>query len=107
MDVIINYVGGPTWVDSLKCLKNEGRNLVCGSSAGHDPKEDLRYIWSFEQSIVGSNGWSMHDQAELLARVARGDFKPVMHSVRPASEIATSFEELINREVIGKQVITL
>ena len=107
MDVIINYVGGPTWVDSLKCLKNEVRILVCGASAGHDPKEDLRYIWSFEQSIVGSNGWSMEDQAELLARVARGDFKPVMHSVRPASEIATSFKELINREVIGKQVITL
>ncbi|MEM9376488.1 MAG: zinc-binding dehydrogenase [Pseudomonadota bacterium] len=107
MDVIINYVGGPTWVDSLKCLKNEGRILVCGASAGHDPKEDLRYIWSFEQSIVGSNGWSMEDQAELLDRVARGVLKPVMHSVRPAAEIAASFEELIGRQVIGKQVITL
>lgn len=107
MDVIINYVGGPTWVDSLKCLKNEGRILVCGASAGHDPQEDLRYIWSFEQSIIGSNGWSMEDQAELLARVAAGGLKPVMHSVRPASDIATSFEELINRQVIGKQVIKL
>ncbi|MEM1087826.1 MAG: zinc-binding dehydrogenase, partial [Pseudomonadota bacterium] len=107
MDVIINYVGGPTWVDSLKCLKNEGRILVCGASAGHDPQEDLRYIWSFEQSILGSNGWSMEDQAELLDRVAKGAFNPVIHSTRHASEIAASFDELINREVIGKQVVTL
>ncbi|MEM7007488.1 MAG: zinc-binding dehydrogenase [Pseudomonadota bacterium] len=107
MDVIINYVGGPTWVDSLKCLRNEGRILVCGASAGHDPQEDLRYIWSFEQSIVGSNGWSMDDQAELLDRVAKRLFKPVIHSTRPASDIAASFDELINRQVIGKQVVTL
>ena len=107
MDVIINYVGGPTWVDSLKCLKNEGRILVCGASAGHDPQEDLRYSWAFEQSIVGSNGWSMEDQAELLDRVAKDVFKPVIHSMRHASDIAASFDELINREVIGKQVVTL
>lgn len=107
MDVIINYVGGPTWIDSLKCLKNGGRILVCGASAGHDPKEDLRYIWSFEQSIVGSNGWSMEDQAELLARVARGVFKPIIDSVRPAAEISASFDDLIARKVIGKAVVTL
>ena len=25
--------------------------------AGFDPKEDIRYIWTFELNIVGSNGW--------------------------------------------------
>ncbi|MEO0569880.1 MAG: zinc-binding dehydrogenase, partial [Pseudomonadota bacterium] len=63
--------------------------------------------WSFEQSIVGSNGWSMEDQTELLDRVAKGVFKPVIYSTRPAFDIAASFEELMNREVIGKQVVTL
>lgn len=107
MDVIINYVGGPTWVDSLKCLKNEGRILVCGASAGHDPKEDLRYIWSFEQSIVGSNGWSMADQAELLARVAANRFKPVIHEVYPLADTARAMDDLAKRKVIGKAVISL
>ena len=107
MDVIVNYVGGPTWVDSLKCLKNEGRILVCGASAGHDPKEDLRYIWSFEQSIIGSNGWSPEDQSELMDRVAAGRFKPVIHEVYPLAETARAMDDLANRKVVGKAVISL
>lgn len=107
MDVIVNYVGGPTWVDALKCLKNGGRVLVCGASAGHDPKEDLRYIWSFEQSIIGSNGWSMEDQAELLKRVAAGVFKPVIHEIYPLAETGRAMADLAGRNVIGKAVIKL
>src|SRR5579864_8618802 len=45
VDVVINFTGGDTWVPSLRCLKRGGSLLVCGATAGHDPKEDLRYIW--------------------------------------------------------------
>jgi alcohol dehydrogenase len=107
VDVIINYVGGDTWVDSLKVLKNEGRILVCGASAGHDPKEDLRYIWSFEQSIIGCNGWSPVDQAELLLRVADGRLKPVIDSARPLEQLPAAMADLIARRTVGKAVILL
>ncbi|MEM6536912.1 MAG: zinc-binding dehydrogenase [Pseudomonadota bacterium] len=107
MDVIVNYVGGPTWVDSLKCLKNEGRILVCGASAGHDPQEDLRYIWSFEQSIVGSNGWSIADQVELLKRVSEGVFKPVIHEIYPLADTGRAFKDLADRKIVGKAVIAI
>ena len=44
VDVVVNFTGGDTWVPSLRCLKRGGMLLVCGAStAGHDPKEDLRY----------------------------------------------------------------
>jgi hypothetical protein len=52
VDVVINFTGGDTWVPSLRCLKRGGKLLVCGATAGHDPKEDLRFIWSFEQSFL-------------------------------------------------------
>src|SRR5262249_35577602 len=48
VDVVINFTGGDTWLPSLRCLKRGGKLLVCGATAGHDPKEDLRYVWSFE-----------------------------------------------------------
>ncbi|MEO0462950.1 MAG: zinc-binding dehydrogenase [Pseudomonadota bacterium] len=107
VDVIINYIGGPTWVDSLKCLAKGGRVLVCGASAGHDPKEDLRYIWSFEQTIVGSNGWSMEDQGELLARVDQGEFRPVIHELYPIEDLPRAMDDMIARTVIGKAVISI
>src|SRR5580658_526804 len=46
VDVVINFTGGDTWVPSLRCLKRGGKLLVCGATAGYDPKEDLRYVWS-------------------------------------------------------------
>ncbi len=36
---------------SLKCLKRGGVLLTCGATAGHDPKEDLRYIWSLNSRL--------------------------------------------------------
>src|SRR6266705_220415 len=57
VDVVINFTGGETWLPSLKCLKRGGKLLVCGATAGYDPKEDLRYIWSFELQIIGSNSF--------------------------------------------------
>ena len=57
VDVVVNFTGGDTWVPSLRCLKRGGKLLVCGATAGYDPKEDLRYIWSFELQIIGSNSY--------------------------------------------------
>ena len=57
VDVVVNFTGGDTWVPSLRCIKRGGKLLVCGATAGHDPKEDLRYVWSFEIEINGSNSF--------------------------------------------------
>lgn len=107
VDVVINYIGGDTWVPSLKALTKGGRLLTCGATAGYATDNDVRYIWSFELSIIGSNGWTLEDQAALLAMVASGDMKPVIHSVRPLAELPASMQELIDRNVFGKAVLTL
>src|SRR5579859_4027675 len=57
VDVVVNYTGGDTWQPSLRCLERGGKLLVCGATAGHDPKEDLRYVWTFELKIIGSNSF--------------------------------------------------
>ena len=57
VDVVINFTGGDTWLPSLRCVKRGGKILVCGATAGHDPKEDLRYVWSFELQVIGSNSF--------------------------------------------------
>ena len=66
VDVVVNFTGGDTWVPSLRCLKRGGKLLVCGATAGHDPKEDLRYVWSFEIEIKGSNSFYDDDLAALM-----------------------------------------
>jgi alcohol dehydrogenase len=105
VDVVVNYIGGDTLPLSMKLLARHGRILVCGATAGHDAPTDLRYLWSFEQTIVGCNGWTIDDQAELLAMVAAGRFRPVIHAVQPMTEAREAYAELIDRRVFGKSVL--
>jgi len=106
VDVVINYIGGETWVKSLRCATLNGRVLTCGASAGHAPEEDLRFIWSFELNIIGSNGWRPDDQIKLLDMVASGELKPQIQAIRPLEETAQSMAQLIDRDVFGKIIIT-
>lgn len=105
VDVVINYIGGDTWTKSLKVLSRFGRMLVCGATTGYDPKEDIRYIWSYELTIVGSNAWTPEDQVALMNMVRDGTLKPVIDRVLPITEFRQGLEALMNREVFGKVVL--
>src|SRR3546814_16672843 len=76
MDVVVNFTGGDTWVKSLRTLHRGGRILTCGATAGYDPKEDLRFVWSYELQILGSNGWLRDELTALLDQVRQGKLKP-------------------------------
>jgi alcohol dehydrogenase len=106
VDVVINYTGGDTWVRSLRCLRRGGRLLTCGATAGFDPQTDIRYIWTFELQVLGSNGWTVDDLTTLLAMVQRGTLRPVIDRVLPLSEAREALRLLEDREVIGKVIVT-
>ncbi|MGY9049753.1 MAG: zinc-binding dehydrogenase, partial [Rhodobacterales bacterium] len=105
VDVVVNFTGGDTWVPSLKCLKRGGKLLVCGATAGFDPKEDLRYIWSFELQIMGSNSFYDDDLAGLMDLIQAGKFKPEIDRVVPLEEAAEGLAAIENRTVMGKIVV--
>ena len=105
VDVVINFTGGDTWVPSLKCLKRGGTLLVCGATAGHDPKEDLRYVWSFELNIKGSNSFYDDNLKALLDLVADGSVKPVIDRVVPLEQAAEGLALIRDREVLGKVIV--
>ena len=105
VDVVINFTGGDTWVPSLKCLKRGGTLLVCGATAGHDPKEDLRYVWSFELKIVGSNSFYDDDLSALMDMIQAGTLKPVVDKVLSLEEAAEGLRMIQDREVMGKIVV--
>jgi NADPH:quinone reductase-like Zn-dependent oxidoreductase len=105
VDVVINFTGGDTWQPSLRCLKRGGKLLVCGATAGYDPKEDLRYVWTFELNIIGSNSFYDDDLKGLMALIASGKMKPVIDKVLPLDQAAEGLRMIEDREVIGKVVV--
>jgi NADPH:quinone reductase-like Zn-dependent oxidoreductase len=105
VDVVINFTGGDTWHPSLRCLKRGGKLLVCGATAGYDPKEDLRYVWSFELKIIGSNSFYDDDLRALMALIADGKMRPVIDKMLPLAQAREGLRLIQDREVIGKVVV--
>jgi alcohol dehydrogenase len=106
VDVVVNFTGGDTWVPSLRCLKRGGKLLVCGATAGHDPKEDLRYVWSFEIEIKGSNSFYDDNLSALMEMIQQGKIKPVIDKVLPLEQASEGLRLIQDREIFGKVVVT-
>jgi len=105
VDVAINFTGGDTLVPTQKCVKVGGRILCCGATAGFDLQLDARYWWTFEQTLIGSDGWMKEDLATLLGLVAEGRLQPVIDRVLPLADAAEGERLLEDREIFGKVVL--
>lgn len=105
VDVCVNYSGGEDWTKSFKAVRRGGRILTCGATAGYDPKTDIRYIWSFEHNIIGSNGWQREDHYKMLDLIATGQLEPVVDRVVPMTDIQSAMRDLFDRKVVGKVVL--
>ena len=105
IDVVVNYTGGDTWTRSLRVLRVGGRLLTCGATAGYDPPEDIRFIWTFELQILGSNGWAHEDITALLDMVQAGRLEAVVDATYPLERAAEALARLEDRQVFGKLVI--
>lgn len=103
---MVNYTGGDTWVKSLKVLKVGGRLLTCGATAGFAPQEDIRFIWTFELKVLGSNGWMRSDIEKLLELVQSGRLKVLVDKTFGLEEAREALRVIEDREVFGKIVVT-
>jgi alcohol dehydrogenase len=107
IDVVVNFNGGDSWTKSLRVLRRGGRLLTCGATGGYDPPEDIRYIWTFELNILGSNGWAREDILALLALIQAGKLRPVLNPRRfRLAEAREAMALLEERVMVGKVIVT-
>ena len=105
VDVVVNYTGGDTWTKSLRVLRVGGRLLTCGATAGYDPAEDIRFIWTFELKVLGSNGWARSDIQTLLELVQQGKLKVLVDKIFKLQDAREALRVIEDREVFGKIVV--
>ena len=105
VDMVVNFTGGNTWVPSLKCLRKGGRMMTCGATAGFDPQTDIRYIWTFELQVLGSNSWEREDLEQLMQYIQNDKMHPVIDRSFPLTESREALRLLEDREVFGKVVV--
>jgi alcohol dehydrogenase len=106
VDVVVDYTGRATWPTSIRSLAHGGRLLTCGATSGYEAVTDLRYVWTREQTIMGSDGWTRDGLVILLDLVRTGQIEPVIDRVVPLEQAREAEEAIERREVFGKVVLT-
>jgi NADPH:quinone reductase-like Zn-dependent oxidoreductase len=107
VDVVFEHVGAATWPKSVESLAPSGRVVTCGATTGYDVKLDLRFLFSKQQSLLGSFMGTMGELHRVLQFVFRKQVKPVIDSVFPLQEIQKAHQRLENKEQFGKVVVTI
>lgn len=107
VEVCVNYTGGDTWAQCFRAVARDGRILTCGATAGYAPPTDLRYTWSFEHNILGSNGWTREDHVAVLDLIAERALVPAIDRVVDMESVAEAMRDLAERRVTGKVVIRI
>jgi len=114
-DVVYDAVGGPFSEPAMRGLGWGGRFLVVGFAAGDIPKMPLNLALLNSRDIRGvfwgawagqfpkENGQNM---AELFELYARGQIKPMVSASYPLADVTKAFDDLMERRVKGKVVLT-
>ncbi|GAB2966419.1 zinc-binding dehydrogenase [Streptomyces heilongjiangensis] len=104
-DLVVDYQGKDTWPISLRSARPGGRVVTCGATTGYEATTDLRYVWSRQLDILGSNAWRRDDLHTILDLVATDALEPVVHADFPLSRAPEAVAELEERRAFGKVVI--
>ena len=105
VDLVVNCTGGGTWTDSIRCMKVGARLVTCGATAGFEEQIDIRYVWTYEHNLMGSNGWRRSDIESMLTHAATGALTPVVDRVMPLDQVREAERLMEDREVFGKIVL--
>src|SRR4051794_2618768 len=88
VDAVIEHVGGEVFEKSIRAVKNGGRIVTCGATAGFHPAIDLRQIFFRQVEVLGSTMASKADLLAVLGHVAAGRIRPIVDRVMPLAEAA-------------------
>jgi NADPH2:quinone reductase len=113
-DIVIDPVGGDRFTDSLRSLKEGGRLVVVGFTAGSIPEVRVNRLLLGNTEIVGA-GWGAYAigkpdvcrtiGAALDELIAAGAVRPLVGARFPLERAADALALLEGREAVGKVVL--
>jgi len=105
VDVVFEHTGAVTWAGSIAALKNNGRLVTCGATAGFDARTDIRQIFYRHLTILGCFMGSRGELLEALKFIETGAIRAVLDQALPLSEARRAHELMENRAQFGKLVL--
>lgn len=105
VDVVIESVGERTWNASLQSLTRGGRLVTCGGTSGPSLSMDVRRLFWYQWSIMGSTMGNDAEFEAVTAELAAGRLWPTVDAVLPLADGREAFARMQRGEQFGKLVL--
>jgi NADPH:quinone reductase-like Zn-dependent oxidoreductase len=106
-EVVVDNVGAPTMMSSIRAARPGGRVLTVGNTGGYDMQIDNRQLFFRHVSLIGSTMGPHSDYVEVMRLVFAGKLKPVIGRVYPLTEAAQAHRDLESGDFFGKLVLEI
>ena len=116
VDVVLDPVGGERFLDSLRCLREDGRLVVVGFTGGSIPEVRVNRLLLRNTEVVGA-GWGAYAMGKpafcrelsdrLTAMIAEGTVAPIVGARFGLSDAAEAMRLIDGRGATGKVVLEL
>lgn len=116
VDLILDVVGAAYLDQNVKCLATDGRLVVIGMQKGSRGELNLGTLLAKRASVQGTTlrARPASEKAALVASVRahawplveQGRIRPIVHAHLPLEHASLAHEQLLNREVFGKILLT-
>lgn len=107
VDLVVDSAAGATLDASLRALRQGGRVVIAGATAGGDATFNARRLFWNQLSIIGSTMGSAGDVSNMLRAVAGSKLKPIVERVYDLDEGPEALALLDSGTQFGKIVIQL
>lgn len=107
VDVVVDYVGPPTFAASLELLKKGGTLLLMGQIEGRETTLNIHQAYLKHIRIQGIYLGHKRELEDLVALVAHGSIRPEVYKQLPLSEAGEGQRLMAAGEHVGKIVLSI
>ena len=114
VDIVLDPVGGDRFLDSLRCLRENGRLVVVGFTGGSIPEVRVNRLLLKNTEVVGA-GWGAYVMrkpdvcreigAAVGSLVDDGAIRPIIGERFPLERAREALEAIDERRATGKVVL--
>ena len=107
VNVVVDNVGEPTWLNSLRSLGAGGRLLTVGGTAGYNAVTPINLVFARQLHIIGSTMGSQADLNKVMTLIFAGKIKVAVDEVFPLQAYPAALARMMTDQHFGKLVVEI
>lgn len=105
VDVVVDNVGAPTMMMSLRTARKGGRVLTVGNTGGPTFEIDNRFMFYRHVSLIGSTMGTYADYRDVMGLVFSGKLQVAIAHIFPLAEARAAHQTMETGDFFGKIIL--